>query len=113
MRKLPKLKIALEGRKAKVTALFCLEEGITQQKRSMTMIENPQLLTDEECEAFRKLPGSFNDMVRTVFAAGVVTGKSLTIEEVPSCPHCLKPMMKYHPAFAGVQEEGYTCFNCN
>lgn len=27
-------------------------------------------LTDEQCDAFRRLPGSFNDMVRAIYRAG-------------------------------------------
>lgn len=29
-------------------------------------------LTDDECNAFRRLPCSFNDMVRAIYAAGAL-----------------------------------------
>ena len=29
------------------------------------------MLTDEQCMEFRRMPGSFNDMVRAIHAAGV------------------------------------------
>lgn len=28
-------------------------------------------LTDEQCDEFRRLPGSFNDMVRAIYQAGM------------------------------------------
>lgn len=31
-------------------------------------------LTDEECNAFRRLPGSFNDMIRKTRYAGIMAG---------------------------------------
>ena len=31
-------------------------------------------LTDDQCNEFRRLPGSFNDMVRKIYEAGRMTG---------------------------------------
>lgn len=33
-----------------------------------------ETLTDNQCDDFRRLPGSFNDMVRKIFEAGRMTG---------------------------------------
>lgn len=33
-------------------------------------------LTDQDCDAFRRHPGSFNDMVRAIYAAGFERGKA-------------------------------------
>ena len=33
-------------------------------------------LTDEQCEEFRRLPGSFNDMVRAIYEAGMVANQA-------------------------------------
>lgn len=33
-------------------------------------------LTDEACDTFRRRPGSFNDMVRAIYAAGFERGKT-------------------------------------
>lgn len=37
-------------------------------------------LTDKQCDDFRRLPGSFNDMLRKVFEAGRMTGAQESIE---------------------------------
>ena len=33
-------------------------------------------LTDEQCEEFRRLPESFNDMVRAIYEAGMATNQA-------------------------------------
>ena len=33
-------------------------------------------LTDEQCEKFRRLPGSFNDMVRAIYEAGIAANQA-------------------------------------
>lgn len=37
-------------------------------------------LTDQDCATFRRHPGSFNDMVRAIYAAGIERGKAEAIE---------------------------------
>lgn len=34
------------------------------------LLEHPEALTDEQCNEFRRLPVSFNDMVRAIYNAG-------------------------------------------
>lgn len=38
-------------------------------------------LTDEQCDSFRRHPGSFNDIIRAVYAAGAKSAGKLYTEE--------------------------------
>jgi len=64
------------------------------------------MLTDEECEYFRRLPGSFNDMVRAIHDAGAERGISealisvshAVLEEREACANIFSDeLKKYHP----------------
>jgi hypothetical protein len=37
---------------------------------AINLPDGTKRLTDEQCDAFRRLPASFNDMVRAIFEAG-------------------------------------------
>lgn len=39
-------------------------------------------LTDEKCNEFRRLPVSFNDMVRAIYKAGAADRAALTDDEI-------------------------------
>lgn len=43
-----------------------------------------ELLTDEECDKLRRLPGSFNDMLRAVHYGGYMKGAQEAIQSVQS-----------------------------
>ena len=39
-------------------------------------------LTDKQCDDFRRLPGSFNDILRKVFEAGRMTGAQESVDAI-------------------------------
>lgn len=44
------------------------------------------LLTDQQCEEFRRVPGSFQHMVRTIYFAGMRAERASLIEELRGVP---------------------------
>lgn len=40
-------------------------------------------LTDKQCDEFRRMPGSFNDMVRAIYAAGRKAGLEEALSALP------------------------------
>lgn len=50
----------------------------------MTQVAITDQLTEEQCEEFRRMPGSFNEMVRAIYRAGFYKGALAALERSES-----------------------------